>query len=66
MQTTHNVFYELRPVPPDGLHRLEDVHLTVLDHLLDAGVRSAVNADAGLAVTARNSNLKLLYVWEID
>ena len=36
----------------DGLDGLEDVDLAVLDHLLDARVRRAVDARATLAVSA--------------
>merc|ERR1719431_832069 len=37
------VLHQLGPVPPHRLHRLEDVHLAVLDDLLDAGVGRAVH-----------------------
>ena len=36
----------------DGLDGLEDVDLAVLDHLLDARVRRAVDARATLAIPA--------------
>ncbi len=38
---------------PDRLDCLEDVDLPVLDDLLDAGVRGAVDTNAGLTVTGR-------------
>jgi hypothetical protein len=41
---------KLRAVSSDRLDGLEDVDLAVLDDLLDAGVRGAVDAGAGLAV----------------
>ena len=49
---THDVLDELGPVPAHRLDGLEDVDLAVLDHLLDARVRRAVDARAPLAVPA--------------
>ena len=39
-------------MPADSFYCLENVDFTVLDHLLDAGVGSAVYAGAGVPVTA--------------
>ena len=41
--STHQVLHQLRSVSADRLDCLEDVHLAVLDDLLDAGVSSAVH-----------------------
>lgn len=40
----HHALDELRAVPADGLDGLEDVHLPVLNDLLDASVGCAVHA----------------------
>ena len=49
---THDVLDELRPMSAHRLDGLEDVDLAVLDHLLDARVRRAVDARATLSVPA--------------
>ena len=48
---THYVFHQLRPMPPNSFHRLEDVHLTMLNDLFDAGVGRAVDAGSRLPIT---------------
>ena len=50
MGLTYQVLDELWSVSADSFYGLEDVHLPVLDDLLDAGVGSAVHAGPGLAV----------------
>ena len=47
---THDVLDELLPMSAHRLDGLEDVDLAVLDHLLDARVRRAVDARATLPV----------------
>ena len=37
-----------------SFHGLEDVYLTVLNHLLDASIGSAINSGTSMAVTERN------------
>ena len=50
--STHQVLHQLRSVSADRLDCLEDVHLPVLDDLLDAGVSSAVDSGPPDAVLA--------------
>lgn len=47
---TYNVLNQLRPMPPNCFDCLEDINLSMLNDLLDAGVGSAVHAGPGLAV----------------
>lgn len=48
--------HELGPVPADRPHRLQHVHLPVLDHLLDAGVGRAVHPATAVPVLADDND----------
>lgn len=49
---THHILYELRSVTSDGFYCLENVYLTVLDHLFDTRVGRTIHAASTSAVTA--------------
>lgn len=50
---THNVFHQLRSVTSNSFDGLEYVNLTVLNHLLDAGIGSAIDSTTRLAIAVK-------------